>query len=148
MTLKASSNSEPDPIAKRLKEVPQNATIMTWLSGQQLYAHSDLAEELDRAAQALTDIQIWCPAPQDYSFYAMYRGSGILFAIAFGMLDIALRLPGHDATQALREGATALNTAVPDWITFGAFDAANPIAVTRERLRKYCRIAHAAAADT
>jgi hypothetical protein len=102
MTLKASSNSEPHPIAKRLQEVPQNAAIMTWLSGQRLYAHSDLAEELDRAAHGLTDIQIWCPAPQDYSFYAMNRGSGILFAIAYGMLDIALRLPGHDATQALR----------------------------------------------
>jgi hypothetical protein len=136
----------PDPIAKWLQEVPENATIVTWLSSQQLDAHSDLVDELNRAARGLNDVQIWCPAPHDYSFYAMYRGSGILFAIAFGMHDVGLRLPGEKGMQALREGGAALDAGGPDWITLGAFDAQIPMAVTRKRLRKYCRIAHAAAA--
>ena len=137
---------EPDPTAKRLQAVAANAAIVTWLSSQQLDAHSDLVDELNRAAHGLTDVQIWCPAPHEYSFYAMYRGSGILFAIAFGMHDIGLRLPGQKGTQALREGGTALDAGGPDWITLDAFDAQIPIAVTRKRLRKHCRIAHAAAA--
>ena len=45
------------------------------------------------------------------------------------MHDIGLRLPGQKATQALREGGTALDAGFPDWITLDAFDAQIPIAV-------------------
>jgi hypothetical protein len=49
---------EPDPTAKRLQAVAANAAIVTWLSSQQLDAHSDLVDELNRAAHGLTDVQI------------------------------------------------------------------------------------------
>ena len=125
--------------------LPGNAEVIAVLEDGQLSAHSDVAEELARAAEGLPDVTRWCPDPAGYSAEVLVAAGGRIFGVASGMSGLDFRLPSNLRDAALNDGATLSPTLGPAWFRFDPFQPDVPQEQIRARLRHWCRVAHAGA---
>ena len=95
-----------------------NRPVLRHIEG--LSAHSDVVDALATALKPLGDVQRFCPDPAEYR-YEVASTRGIIFAVAFGMSTIGLRLDEHIRSRALVSGGVVLPECGPEWVSFTLF---------------------------
>jgi hypothetical protein len=85
-----------------------------------LSAHSDVAEALTVALKPLGDVQVFCPDLRTYR-YMVASTKRIIFAAAFGMTTIAVRLDERMAVRAVASGAVPYPECGQGWVSFTLF---------------------------
>jgi hypothetical protein len=118
---------------------PPNEAVFAWLRGKS--AHSDPAEALRRAAEALPDFGDFTPDGVRFAYYVVYR-AGVVFGFVEGMLGVTLRLPPQRVDSLTARGATRVREFGDEWVFLklyekGGFD---------DELATLVREAHAFAA--
>jgi hypothetical protein len=127
------------PLPDRLR-IPENARVVRFLERQAPSAHSDVADELERAVRGLRGAGTWCPDAPAYAWVAAHTRAGRIFALAYGQSALAVRLAPDDERAALADRG-ASDAIGPGWVRFDPFHADEPTATTRERLRRWCAAA-------
>ena len=98
--------------------IPVNRQVLGHI--ERLSAHSDVADALCAALKPLGDVQLFCPAPQEYRYVAAST-KGIIFAVAIGMGTIAFRLDSRMMARALVSSGEAYPGCGGDWVSFTLF---------------------------
>jgi len=107
-----------------LQDIPEdlatliNRPVLRHIEG--LSAHSDVVDALATALKPLGDVQRFCPDPAEYR-YEVASTRGIIFAVAFGMSTIGLRLDEPIRSRALVSGGVTLPECGPEWVSFTLF---------------------------
>lgn len=97
----------------------QNASVLKYLKN--LSAHSDIAEVLGLGCKDLPEAQLYCPDGHAYRYLLAYA-KGTVFAFAFNMGGLGVRLPPVLWNAAREDGGRNWDSAGPDWILFSLWD--------------------------
>lgn len=120
----------------------ENASVLEFLEQANPSAHSDVGEELWRAAAGLADVRTHCPDSGHYAFVVLIDREGRIFGLAHGMDRLAFRLPADALDAARADGGSDCPDLGDGWMAFRPFDANEPTAATRARLARWCAVAH------
>ena len=120
------------PLDSRLdREI--NRDVIAWLKRVQPSAHSDIASVLTDVIRGLPGAYHYCPDVHAYAFVAACTPEHGIFALAYGMSALALRLGPGDRTIALAEGGCEPSEIGDDWLEITGDGAVD--------LRRWCRAA-------
>jgi hypothetical protein len=101
-----------------------NQSILKFLADKS--AHSDVASELVKAVVPLPGVRVFCPDLAAYRFLAA-TVDDVIFAAAFGMAGIALRLDDAARAIALVDlDAKPLVGCGPEWVSCTLFRSDRP----------------------
>ena len=98
-------------------KIPENAAVIGFIRRANPFAHTDPADKLARLAKAVAGIGIYVPSPRSASYLALHTEANVIFALAFGMKNIALRLP----PDMLAQGGAPFIEIGEDWLSVEAF---------------------------
>ena len=132
------------PIPDDLR-TPANAAIVRHLAQASPSAHSDVADELQRALQGAPRTTFVCPDPAAYAWLAAATPARVVFAVACGSSSILVRLPPDRADEARGDGLAARAEVGSGWYELDPFRGGTTLAEARERSRRWCAVARAAA---
>lgn len=118
-----------------------NAEVLRFLRQGSPSAHSDVAEELTRAASGIAGLRSWCPDPARYAFVVLHREDRTIVGIAFGQAGLAFRLPEDRIVEALRDGGSIAVELGPTWARFEPWTAHESLDQSRRRLARWCAVA-------
>jgi hypothetical protein len=108
------------PLPDRLL-TDENRDAVRFLATPGLSAHSDVAEVLALAIASCAGAQLFCPDSSAYAYLAAFRSDNRIFAIAYGMQVIAVRLVPIFVVKALADGASSAPNLGSDWVLLDAF---------------------------
>ncbi len=128
-------------------KIPANAAVMAYVRRENPFAHSNVGARLVRLGRGTAGARHYCPDFHSYAFVVLHTEAKVIFAIAFGMRQIALRLPAAARAEAVAEGAAPCPAIGEDWVAFDAFKTGGSPAAAAERLKHWCAIAGHAAAE-
>ena len=63
-------------------------------------------------------VQAYCPSTKSCAYVVLHDAASRIFAIAFNMRSIALRLAGAAKAEALADGGEPIPAIGPDWVHF------------------------------
>jgi len=121
---------------------PENNAVVAYLEQASPSAHSDVADELCRAAAGLADVRTHCPASGHYAFVVLIDRDDRIFGLARGMRGLAFRLPEDALDEARADGGADCPDLGEGWMAFEPFDANEPTDRLRARLARWCAVAH------
>jgi hypothetical protein len=101
----------------RLK-IPVNAAVMDYIGRANPFAHSDLGTRLVELGKGIAGAQVYCPDFQAFAYVVLHTEASVVFAAAWGMSKIILRLP--KSAEALADGG-ARSEIGDGWLAFAAF---------------------------
>ena len=120
-------------------KIAANDAVMAFIRRDNPFAHSGVGTRLLRLGRATPGAERYCPDYHSYAYVALHTRDKVIFAVAFGMRHIALRLPDRAARDAAAgDGGTPCAALGDAWIAFEK-DAPAP------RLQHWCEIACRAA---
>ena len=128
----------PDTEIRRLLRVPANEAICNYIVREGPSAHSDVAEELYRATLALPEHQQYCPNPYRYLYVIRYTNSDLIFAAAFGMSALVVRLPDAVVAEAHADGGKSFADLPREWVGFNPFRTDLSLTANRRKMREWC----------
>ena len=128
-------------------KIPPNAAVMEYVRRESPFAHSNVGTRLVRLGRSTQGAQHYCPDFHSYAYVALHTAAKVIFAIAFGMRQIAFRLPPSARAEAVAEGATACPAIGDEWLSFDAFQTGGSPAAAAARLKHWCEVACRAAAE-
>lgn len=120
---------------------PVNSDAIRFLTSQHPSAHSDVTDELFRAAGPDGVGRSFCPDRRSYAYFLLHTGRDIIYAIAAGMSQIVFRLPARSIARARLDGGEADLLIGPHWNAFRIFRPNTDVSVERGRLKHWCGIA-------
>jgi hypothetical protein len=126
-----------DLTEKRFK-TPANQAVIDFIRRVNPYAHSDLGLKLIELGKAIGGTHYHCPAFSSYAYVVLHTESNVIFAIAFGMRDIAFRLPVGGVRSALAQGFAQSSEIGKEWLCVNPFPAGGPTAEVEAQLRSLC----------
>jgi len=118
-----------------------NASVMSFLRRRNFSAHSDVAEELTRAAAGVPGIRSYCPDPAGYAFVALHLDDHTIVGLAFGQSGLAFRLPEDRVPEAIPEGGAMADELDSMWVRFEPWTDRETLAESRQRLARWCAVA-------
>ena len=118
-----------------------NTSVLRFLGQENPSAHSDVADELMRAGAGVPGVRSYCPDSARYAFVVLHRKDLTIVGLAFGMAELAFRLPEDRISEAVRAGGAIASEIGPGWIRFDPWTNRETLAQTRERLAFWCSIA-------
>ena len=125
----------------------QNRDVVEYIRRMNPFAHSDAADRLIRSADGLQGASVYCPAPANCAYVVLHTARDLIFGIAYGQRGLAFRLPESVVADAVGDGG-ALDAAIGgEWVAFHPWPVAAPMAVTQERLKRWCAVAYRHAAS-
>jgi hypothetical protein len=77
----------------------------------------------------------YCPSYGSCAYAVLHDSADCIFAIAYGMCDIAFRLPANVVAAALRAGDGRASDIGADWLVLPAFPPGGPTAASEAALR-------------
>lgn len=128
-------------------KIPPNAAVMEYVRRENPFAHSNVGARLVRLGRGTAGAQHYCPDFHSCAYVALHTEAKVIFAIAFGMRQIALRLPPSARAEAVAEGAVACPAIGDEWLSFDAFRAAGSPTAAAARLEHWSEVACRAAAE-
>lgn len=102
---------------------PENHGVLAFLQGKS--AHSDIVEVLAEAAEPLGDVEWYSSDPANYG-YVVLATRDVVFAAAYGMSRIGLRLDETFRARALETGGYDAAEIGPGWVAFEFFRSNYP----------------------
>lgn len=127
----------------------QNVEVVGFLTREHPSAHSDVTDELQKAAVGLPGVGWFCPDVQRYAYMVLHSKQDLIFGIALGMSELVLKLPEDQIAAAVRDGGEPRLDIGNHWIRFNPFVSSVSMADTRSKLRHWCRVAfHRSASDS
>ncbi len=127
-------------------KIPPNAAVMDYVRRESPFAHSSIGGRLVRLGRGTEGAQHYCPDFHSFAYVALHTRAKVIFAIAFGMRQIAFRVPPAARAEAVAEGAAPCPAIGEDWVAFDAFKAGGSPAAAAARLKHWCEVACRAAA--
>jgi hypothetical protein len=124
-------------------KIPENAAVIDFIRRANPFAHTDPADKLARLGKTIPGIRIYLPSPRAHSYLALHTEANVIFAVAFGMKDIALRLP----PEVLAEGGAPFLKIGEDWLSVEAFRGPAASAAWDATLRRWVEAAYRAAVE-
>lgn len=118
-----------------------NTEVLRFLRQAKPSAHPDVADELTRASAEVPGVQVYCPDPFSYAFVALHLEDRTIVGLAFGMSELAFRLPGERLAGALLDKGTAAAELGSGWIRFEPWSDHETLAESRQRMARWCSIA-------
>jgi hypothetical protein len=97
-----------------------NDAIIGFIRRANPFAHTDPAGKLAELGKAVAGARVYVPSPRSASYLALHTDANVIFALAFGMRNIALRLP----PEILAQGGAPFLEIGEDWLCVEAFRAA------------------------
>ena len=122
--------------------IPENQAILDFVQRDNPSAHDDVATVLTESAKGMSDAGWYCPDVQSYAYVVLHTQGNRIFGIAFGQSGLAYRLPPERILEAVAEGGKVYPEIGDDWVVLDPWPPDEPTAVTFERLRHWCKIAH------
>ena len=120
----------------------ENEAIIAFIERENPSAHDDVAGVLTESAKGLPDVQWYCPDVHRYAYVVLHTRSNRIFGIAFSMSGLAYRLPPGTIPEAVTEGGKVYSEIGDEWVLVQAWKPEETMAVTRNRLKRWCKIAH------
>jgi len=117
--------------------VAQNESVARFIERARPSAHSDVATELTLAAEGLPGVGAYCPDPACYAYVVLHDVAGGIFALAFGMRGLALRVGVGAIEEAIAEGAETEPGIGEGWAVFDPFRVDERTEATRARLKRW-----------
>jgi hypothetical protein len=99
-------------------KIPVNAAVMDYIGRANPFAHSDLGAKLVELGQGIAGAHVYCPDAEAFAYVVLHDDANVVFAAAWGMSKIALRLP--KSAEALADGGGRSEIG-DDWLAFAAF---------------------------
>jgi len=119
----------------------QNVEVVGFLTREHPSAHSDVTDELSKAAEGLPGVGWFCPDVQRYAYLVLHSKQDLIFGIAIGMSGLVLKLPADQNPAARLDGGEPRPEIGSGWICFNPFASPTNMAGTRAKLRHWCRVA-------
>jgi hypothetical protein len=101
-------------------KIPVNAAVMDYVARANPFAHSDLGSRLIELGKGITGAHAYCPDYHAFAYVVLHNDANVIFAAAWGMSKIALRVPR--TAEALADGGGRSEIG-EDWLAFAAFPA-------------------------
>lgn len=120
---------------------PANSSVLRFIHREQPSAHSDVADELIRAAAGVAGLHHYCPDPSRYAFFALHLDDLTIVGLAFGQSGIAFRLPKSQVDEAIRDRGVVSPELGDGWIRFDPWPVDEKLAESRRRLARWCAVA-------
>jgi hypothetical protein len=98
-------------------KIPVNAAVMDYVGRANPFAHSDLGAKLIELGKAIAGAHVYCPDYEAFAYVVLHTDANVIFAAAWGMSKIALRLPR--TAEALADGGGRSEIG-EDWLAFVA----------------------------
>ena len=98
-------------------KIPANDAVIDFIRRANPFAHSDIGSKLISLGKAIAGAHAYCPSYSSCAYVVLHTEGQVIFAIAFGMRDIAFRLPPDVLAQ---DGAPFLEIG-EDWLCVDAF---------------------------
>ena len=98
-------------------KIPVNAAVMDYIGRANPFAHSDLGTKLIEMGKSIAGAHAYCPDYGAFAYVVLHNDANVIFAAAWGMSKIALRLPR--SAEALADGGGRSEIG-DDWLAFVA----------------------------
>jgi hypothetical protein len=119
-------------------KIAANQAVIDFIRRVNPFAHSDLGMKLIELAKGTAGARHYCPAFSSCAYVVLHTDSNVVFAIAFGMRDLAFRLPVDRVRDALARGLGQASQIGDDWLCLSPFPAGGPTPEVEARLRSCC----------
>lgn len=120
----------------------KNRKIIRYLKRNRLSAHGDLVDVLFAASNEIENRQVYCPDAENFSYFLLHTVSGVIYAVAIGMHELAFRLPEGEVSNALSAGGTMDRELGKGWVAFKAFPPGIPRERVDQELKSWCECAY------
>ena len=124
-------------------KIPENAAVIGFIRRANPFAHTDPAGKLAQLGKAVPGARVYVPSPRSASYLALHTEANVIFALAFGMKSIALRLP----PDVLAEGGAPFLDIGEDWLCVEAFRGPAASAAWDAMLQRWVEAACRAASE-
>lgn len=111
---------------RELVDLDANADVVRFVDRSTPSAHSDLAEAVMSAARSECPGALACSPSFVQLRYVMLVARRRVFALAFGMHELALRLDEQGRREAVPAGAAPAGEIGPEWVIFRLFYDLHP----------------------
>jgi len=128
-------------------KIAANQAVIDFIRRVNPFAHSDLGSKLIELAKETAGARHYCPAFSSCAYVVLHTDSNVIFAIAFGMRDLAFRLRLDGVRDALARGLGQASQIGDDWLCLSPFPAGGPTAEVEAQLRSCCAHAFRHASD-
>ena len=98
-------------------KIPANDAVIDFIRRANPFAHSDLGSRLISLGKAIAGAHAYCPSYSSCAYVVLHTEGRVIFAIAFGMRDIAFRLP----SDVLAQGGAPFLEIGEDWLCVDPF---------------------------
>jgi hypothetical protein len=98
-------------------KIPANAAVMEYIGRTNPFAHADLGARLVAFGKGIAGAHAYCPDYDAFAYVVLHNDANVIFATAWGMSKIALRLPKSAEAMADGGGRSEIGE---DWISFVA----------------------------
>ena len=99
-------------------KIPVNAAVMDYIGRANPCAHSDLGSKLVELGRGIAGAHVYCPDFRAFAYVVLHSDANVIFAAAWGMSRIVLRLP--ESPETLADGGR--RSEIGDgWLAFAAF---------------------------
>ncbi|HKW52377.1 MAG TPA: hypothetical protein VJO12_01705 [Stellaceae bacterium] len=124
-------------------KIPGNEAVIGFIRRANPFAHTDPAGKLAQLGKAVAGVRIYVPSPRSASYLALHADANVIFAPAFGMKTIALRLP----PDVLAQGGAPFLDIGEDWLSVEAFRAPAASAAWDAMLQRWVEAAYRTAME-
>ena len=118
-----------------------NASVLRFLHSRNLYAHSDVAEELIRSGGGVDGVHHYCPDRARYAFVVLHLDDSTIVGLAYGQSRLAFRVQEDRVVEAVRDGGAVDAELGPTWVHFEPWTNEETLAESRRRLARWCMVA-------
>jgi hypothetical protein len=109
-------------------KIPANDAVIGFIRRTNPFAHSDVGDKLAQLGKAVPGARRYCPSPRSSAYLALHTEANVIFALAFGMRNIAFRLLPDAVAES--GGAPFLEIG-EDWLRVDAFAPASAASLPR-----------------
>ena len=96
--------------------VPDNAEVLEFIRRANPFAHSDVGSVLFDVVKQIPGAQAYCPSVRSYAYVVLHTAAHRIFATAYDMRGLAVRLSAVPYAEALVAGGVDAAEIGADWV--------------------------------
>jgi hypothetical protein len=128
-------------------KIPVNDAVIDFIRRTNPSAHTDPGGKLIALGKAVPGARHYSPNYRACAYVVLHTDAQVIFAVAFGMRQLAFRLPPDVLAQGMAVGGKPCPEIGPDWLSVDAFRAPAASAAWDATLQRWVEAAHRAAVE-